>query len=254
MRVRVLGNAGGSAPRRHLSSYLIDERLAVDAGALTTALERHEQMGVEVVALTHGHLDHVWTLPLLLIHRLGRELPTCRIVASAYTLETVHTHLFNERIWVDLETAGGRDPRQVAWEALEPGASTRVLGRYALTAIPLHHAAPSQGYLIDDGDARIIVCGDTTRTDALWEVANATAGLGGILVECAWPEEDLEVALASQHMCPSLLLADLEKLAVDVPVHIIHRKPGGEESIEKQLRASGDDRLRFVQDGDVWDI
>jgi 3',5'-cyclic-nucleotide phosphodiesterase len=254
MRLRVLGNAGGSAPGRQLSSYLVDDVLAVDAGALTTALELPEQLGLRVVALTHGHLDHVWSLPLFLVHRLGRQAPACQVVASAYTLETVHTHLFNERIWVTLHTVEADDPAKVAWEALEPGSSMRVLDRYELTAIPLDHTVPSQAYLVRKGERAVIVCGDTTTTGALWETANETEGLAGVLVECAWPDALEELAVASQHMAPRLLLADLRKLVADVPVHVIHRKPGFEDAIEEELRAGGDDRLRFVRDGDVLDL
>ena len=52
-------------------------------------------------------------------------------------------------------------------------------------------------------------------------------------------------------MSPNLLLADLAKLTTDVPVYVIHRKPGYEEGVEAALRAAGDDRLRYVVDGDV---
>ena len=69
MRLRVLGCAGGSAPGHLLSSYLIDEVLAIDAGALTTALSVPGQRRVRAVAFTHGHLDHVWSLPLFLANR-----------------------------------------------------------------------------------------------------------------------------------------------------------------------------------------
>ena len=52
MRLRVLGCSGGSAPGHRLSCYLIDDVLAVDAGALTTGLEIPSQIRVEAVLLT----------------------------------------------------------------------------------------------------------------------------------------------------------------------------------------------------------
>lgn len=251
MQLRVLGNAGGSAPGCELSSYLIDDVFAVDAGALTTALEHEAQLALRAVALTHGHLDHVWTLPMLVVHRLGRDAPHLTILGSAYTLETVRRLLFNERIWVDLATAKADDPRCTTWETIEPEGATRVLDTYDVTSIALEHSVPTQAYLIrKDADA-IIVCGDTVTTDRLWAVANRSPGLRAIFIECAWPEELREVAVASRHMCPSLLLEDLQKLRADIPVHVIHRKPGFEGRIESELRAGGDDRLRFVEDGDL---
>lgn len=249
MRLRVLGNAGGSAPGRQLSSYLIDDVLAIDAGSLTTTLRLEEQLRVEAVLLTHGHLDHLATLPFFLIHRHGRDLPPLPIVANAYTHETLYTHLLNERIWVTLEVATGGDPSRIPLVTMEAGERRRFLDRYDVRTIALNHEVPCQAYWISDGQSQVIVCGDTTTTDELWQTANDVEGLGGILVECSWPDDEL--ARLTGHMSPNLLLQDLKKLLADVPVYITHRKPGFEDAVETALRASGDDRLRFVKDGDV---
>jgi cAMP phosphodiesterase len=252
MQLRVLGNAGGSAMGRYLSSYLIDGVLAVDAGCLTTTLHLEEQLQVEALLITHGHLDHIGTVPYFLIHRYGRDLPALPIVANAYTLETLEKHLLNERVWVTLEVATGGDPSRIPLVAMEPGDHQRLLDRYDVRAIGLNHEVPCQGYWISDGSSDIIVCGDTTTTDDLWRTANDIEGLGGILIECSWTDDEL--ARITKHMSPTLLLADLEKLRVDVPIYITHRKPGFEASVETELRASGDDRLRFVKDGDILDF
>ena len=53
-------------------------------------------------------------------------------------------------------------------------------------------------------------------------------------------------------MSPGLLLADLQKFERDVPVYVTHRKPGFGKAVEAQLRAAGDERLRYVRDGDVY--
>lgn len=249
MELRVLGNAGGSAPGRQLSSYLIDGVLAVDAGSLTTVLELEEQLQLEAVLLTHGHLDHVGTLPFLLIHRYGRDLPPISVVASAYTHKTLQDHLLNERVWVTLEVATGGDPTRIPMITMEPGEERRFLDRYDVRTIGLNHEVPCQAYAISDGTSQVIVCGDTTTTDAVWEVANATDGLGGILVECSWTDDEL--AHITGHMSPGLLLADLAKLKADVPVYVTHCKPGFQEEVHAALRAAGDERLRYVFDGDV---
>jgi len=254
MRLRVLGSAGGSAPGRLLSGYLIDDVLAVDAGSLTTALDLEAQRAVQAVALTHGHMDHVWTLPFFLVDRLGGMPPTCHILGSAFTLETVQTHLFNERIWLDLEAAGASDPTRVQWHVVEPGGAQQVLDRYELTAIELNHSVPCQAYRIRDETGALIVCGDTTTTDEVWQVADATPDLRGIVIECALPEGLERIAALSKHMTPALLVADLQKLAADVPIHVTHRKPGCEGDIEKALRQAGERRLRYLSDGDEIDL
>jgi cAMP phosphodiesterase len=253
MQLRVLGNAGGSAPGRQLSSYLIDGVLAVDAGSLTTVLHLEEQLGVRAVLLTHGHLDHVGTLPFFLIHRYGRDLLPLPVIASAYTHETLATHLLNERVWVTLEVATEGDPSRIPMITMEPGETCRLVDdRYEVRSIGLNHEVPCQGYWISNGRHSVIVCGDTTTTDELWETARDIDDLKGIFIECSWTDDEL--AHLTGHMSPKLLLADLDKLQRDVPIYVTHRKPGFEKQVEAQLRASGDDRLIFVRDGDVFDL
>jgi ribonuclease BN (tRNA processing enzyme) len=53
----------------------VDDRLAVDAGAIATALTLDEQIAVDDVLLTHSHLDHVRDLPLMLINGNRTERP-----------------------------------------------------------------------------------------------------------------------------------------------------------------------------------
>jgi len=65
LRIRVLGCYGGSAPGMRPTSFLVNERIAVDGGALTTTLSIAEQAGLTHVFLTHSHLDHLCTLPFL---------------------------------------------------------------------------------------------------------------------------------------------------------------------------------------------
>ena len=253
MQVRVLGNAGGSAPGRQLSSYLVDGVLAVDAGSLTTVLHLEEQLAVRAVLLTHGHLDHIGTLPFFLIHRYGRDLPPLPVIANAYTQETVQTHLLNERVWITLEVATAGDPSRIPMITMGPGETRKVVDdRYEVTSIALDHEVPCQGYWINDGTQSVIICGDTTTTDELWQVARGIDNLRGIFIECSWTDDAL--ATLTGHFSPKLLLADVAKLQRDVPIYVTHRKPGFEKAVEAELRAANDDRFVYVKDGDVFEL
>ncbi len=57
MLLRVLGAHGGSTSSRHLPSLLIDGKLLLEAGSVTTTLTLAEQLTIEQVLLSHAHLD-----------------------------------------------------------------------------------------------------------------------------------------------------------------------------------------------------
>jgi cAMP phosphodiesterase len=253
MRLRILGCAGGSAPGAQLSCYLLDDVLAIDAGALTTALDFTAQRRVQDVLLTHGHLDHVWTLPLFLANRFGGPPVPCRLYGSSFTLETVRQHLFNDRIWPDFTEAMRERVPLVQFKPIDPGSEEKVLD-YEVTSIPLVHAVPSQAYLVRRSGTSLLVCGDTYGTDALWTIASREKRLGAVLIECSFPSRYDRLAKQSLHLTPDLLAVELKKLTADVPVLVTHIKPEDRAEVVRELAALHDPRLRILSDGDVVDI
>jgi cAMP phosphodiesterase len=250
MRLRILGCAGGSAPGAQLSCFLLDDVLAIDAGALTTALDFPAQRRVQDVLLTHGHLDHVWTLPLFLANRFGGPPVPCRLYGSSFTLETVRQHLFNDRIWPDFTEAMREKVPLVQFKPLDPGSEEKVLD-YEITTIPLVHAVPSQAYLVRRSGRSLLVCGDTYGTDALWNVANGAKDLGAILIECSFPSRYDRLAKQSLHLTPRLLEEELRKLRAKVPVLVTHIKPEDRAEVVREIEALRDPRLRVLADGEV---
>ena len=250
MRLRVLGCAGGSAPEAHLSCYLIDDVLAVDAGALTTTLDFHAQRRVQDVLLTHGHLDHVWTLPLFLANRFGGDAVRCRLYGSSYTLETVRQHLFNDRIWPDFTEAVRESIPLVQFIPLDPGDTAPILD-FQISTCALVHAVPSQAYRIRKGGKSLLVCGDTYSTDALWAFANDTKDLAAVLIECSFPARHEWLAKASLHLTPRLLGLELKKLKANVPVLVTHIKPEDAAEVIGELRALNDPRIRVLVQGET---
>ena len=253
MRLRVLGCAGGRAPGAQLSCYLVDEVLAVDAGALTTTLDFKAQRRVEHVLLTHGHLDHVWTLPLFLANRFGGEAVRCRLYGSSYTLETVRQHLFNDRIWPDFTDSVREAVPLVQFIPLDPGDTATVLD-YEVTSSSLVHAVPCQAYRIRKGGKSLIVCGDTYSSDALWSFVNATTDLAAVLIECSFPSRYDWLAKASLHLTPKLLGRELERMKARVPVLVTHIKPEDRAEVVAELATLKDARIRVLEQGETIEL
>jgi hypothetical protein len=70
MKLRVLGCSGGigGIGGRHLrtSSFLVDHDILIDAGTGVAELSVSELAGIDHVFLTHAHLDHIASLPLMI--------------------------------------------------------------------------------------------------------------------------------------------------------------------------------------------
>ena len=68
--------------------------------------------------------------------------------------------------------------------------------------------------------------GDTTINDALWTEVNKIENLRYLIIETAFPNVDKALAIASKHLCPSMLAEELAKLKRPTRVFITHLKPG----------------------------
>ena len=68
MKLRVLGCSGGIGGR-HLrtSSFLVDHDILIDAGTGVAELSIAELAAIDHVFLTHAHLDHIASLPLMML-------------------------------------------------------------------------------------------------------------------------------------------------------------------------------------------
>lgn len=124
----VEGLEPASAPSHHqfASSYLIDDAICVDAGSIGFAsLER--QRRVRHLFLTHTHMDHIATLPLILENVYSFvEDPAIIVHASKATIATLQSDLFNDRVWPDfIALSEGRSPFLVLRE-FEPGQTIEV--------------------------------------------------------------------------------------------------------------------------------
>ena len=69
MKIEVLGASGSASKGCRLTSLLINDTIALDAGSLAQTLTIERQEAVRSILLTHSHLDHTLGLPdLMLLH------------------------------------------------------------------------------------------------------------------------------------------------------------------------------------------
>jgi ribonuclease BN (tRNA processing enzyme) len=63
MKLQVLGCSAAELPDAKLSSFLVDEKLLLDAGTIGPALDETRQWKIRHVLITHAHLDHIKDIP-----------------------------------------------------------------------------------------------------------------------------------------------------------------------------------------------
>lgn len=247
MNLRVLGCSGGSARDRHPTSFLIDDRIAIDAGAVTANLAQEEQERVDHVVLSHAHLDHVANLPFLLDNRFARQTQPIRIYGPSESLKNLRSDLFNNRVWPDFTALHNRKSISLETIEVEPGVPFRV-ENLTMTASAMIHPVPCQGYLIDDGRNAIYIAGDTGSVEPVKRAIDGNDRVRAIVLEVSWPDRMDELSRISGHLTPSMLAAAW-------PIHptarvlITHIKPFHFDEVCAEIARLDLPRVEILADG-----
>lgn len=249
VRIRVLGAYGGSTPRHRQTSFLIDNVITLDAGALTESLTLEEQARIRAIVITHSHMDHVASLPFLVENVFGRTAGPIEVIGTAAVVEALQAHLFNDALWPDFTRIPNHLLPTVRFRVVEPYRPVAIDG-VTITAIPVDHTVPTAGYLIQEGSSSVVFSSDTGPTDEIWRIARETPSLKAIFVECSFPDSMAEVADVSCHLTPSRLQAEITKFPAHVPVNIYHMKPPTLTALRAEISALASPRLRLLADDD----
>src|SRR4051794_22311861 len=98
--VQLLPTAPGDRSQTQpLTSFLINNQIAIDAGSFGFALSADQLADVHHVILTHTHLDHVASLPIAIAEVFPKLRRPMRVYGTADVLDAVRKHLFNGVIW-----------------------------------------------------------------------------------------------------------------------------------------------------------
>jgi len=237
MRVRVLGCSGGFGFGLRTSAFLVDDDILIDAGTGVGDLTYEEMCRIDHIFVTHSHLDHVTSIPLLVDTLLGERDKPLVVHARQATIDALQAHLFNGQIWPDFTALPNPEAPALRFEAIEPGETVWV-GERSFEAIAVNHTVPAVGYRCAGVSAAFCFSGDTSTNDTLWPALNAAGPLDLLIVEVGFPNRERELADLAKHYCPELLAHDLGKLATAPPIAVTHLKAGGESEITAELETA----------------
>lgn len=235
MQLRVVGCHGGETPKHRTCAFLLDERLAIDAGSLTSGLDLPLQYALEAVLVSHSHLDHVRDLATIADNRAQHGCKPLQVVGTKPTLDVLAKHFFNDLLWPDFTAIPSRDEPTIVYRPIPLEKRVEVAG-FGVKAIAVSHTIDTSAFVVDKGGVAVAYSGDTGPTDRLWEVLNQEKDLRALLMEVSFPNEWQKLATVSGHHTPQTLLTDLNKYVRprDLPTLLYHIKPACQAEVERQ--------------------
>lgn len=241
MRIGVLGCDGGIGDSLRTSALLVDDDILLDAGTGVGELKLSQLLKIEHVFITHSHVDHIACLPLLIDAVMTRRDRPITVYATDDTLQALQAHIFNWSVWPDFTQLPSPDSPSLCFSRVEVG-KTVDLGNCRITPIPASHTIPTVGFHLETSKASLAYCGDTTLCDPLWATVNTIKNLRYLIIETAFDDSKLQLARIAGHLCPTLLVAELEKFQRPAEIYVSHMKPGLSETIMREIVRSTRDR------------
>jgi ribonuclease BN (tRNA processing enzyme) len=240
MRIRLLpSNLSDPAHLQPLTTFLINDSLAIDGGSIGLALGLEAQRALRHVIITHSHADHTATLPMFIAETFPfLHEPVC-VHGTREVIASLRRHVFNGTIWPDFEQIrllNGNGMGLGYHEVCPP--EPFEIGGLRLTPVWTNHTVPTIGLAIEEGDASILITSDTYHTDEIWEVANRLR-VNAVFVDVSYPNEMASLAEDSKHLTPRALDVELAKMDAVVPVFAVHLKPQFRTRTIEQLAALG---------------
>ncbi|PXW99483.1 beta-lactamase family protein [Sphaerotilus hippei] len=258
MYLRVLGCSGSIARDKRTTSFLLNQRVLVDAGTGVGDLDLDELLEIDDILLSHSHLDHVLGIALLadsvLQRRLSRERSgPIRVHGLPATLEALRRHIFNNVIWPDFTVLPTRERPIIELVPFEIGQLLQIAD-LKIEVLPASHTVPACGFAVATAAGWWVYTGDTGPNPALWEALRGRP-LAQLVIEAAFSDDDRALAEVSRHLCPSLLIQELSHLDGDTIVAFTHVKPGEMAAVTGQIAAAGLGMpITALQRGDTFEF
>ena len=236
MKILILGAHNTESRDSRLTCLLIDDLLAIDAGALTSSLSFQAQQEVRAILLTHQHYDHIRDIPAIAINHLFNET-----TINIYSTQTVHdilaTHLLNGKLYPKFLEFPETKPT-VNFTVIEPYQPQQIEG-YGVLAVPVNHSDLTVGYQVTSPDGKAVFYTSDTGPclTVCWEHVSPQL----LITEVTLSNAQEEFATRSGHLTPNLLEQELTNFrqlkGYLPPVVVVHINPMLEKEISAEIAA-----------------
>jgi ribonuclease BN (tRNA processing enzyme) len=204
MKIRLLGAHSVESAKTGFASVLIDDILAVDAGALTSHLTFEEQQQLKGVLLTHQHYDHIRDIPAL-----GMNFYLHESCVDVYAPQTVYqaliTHLINDTLYPNYTEKPPEKPA-IKFHLIEAGRTEKIAG-YTVLPVKVNHAVPTVGFQVTSAEGKkVFITSDTgPRLADCWKQVSPDL----LIIETTMLNKHEESAHMTGHLTAELLRGEL---------------------------------------------
>lgn len=254
MKIQVLGGHGGLARGFSTTSFLIDDILLLDAGAVAGSLSIEDQCRIEHILISHCHLDHIKDLAFLCDNCFGLRQTPFQVHTHHTVKQIILDHLLNDIVWPDFSKLPSSENPTIKINGIEPERTFRISG-FEVTPVPVKHPLDAMGFIIEKGEVAVLFTVDTAATERIWEVASKFRNLKAIFTEVSFPNDLQKVADLSDHHTPQTFANELAKMPKDIPIILTHLKPNYRDQIIEELKALNLSRVKVLEkDGQFFNF
>jgi cAMP phosphodiesterase len=234
MNIQILGAHSNESKKTKCISFLVDDTIAVDAGAISSTLTIRKQKKLNAILLTHSHFDHIKDVPLFALNcfRMNKRI---HIYALPSVISTIKKHFLNGQVYPELFALPVEKPT-VNFHRIFPSQVCRI-EKYEITAITVKHHGKTVGYQIRDNDGKSFFYTSDTGPGLknCWNKISCQL----LFIETSFPNRYEEYARETGHLTPKLLLTELkalQKIRGELPqIVVVHNDPLMENQIKKEL-------------------
>lgn len=252
--VKVLGAYGTRSKGYGTSCIYLNKKNIIDAGNLLTPLDV-ECIEVENIWITHAHLDHIVDIASVIDNYFGLRKKPLTILGLPATLEAIQKHFLNDVIWPDFSkiTLSNSQEKAIVYKEIELNTTYELDNNETIRAIKTDHTVESCGYIYTKEQNAVLITQDTHSLKNIIDELNTNKNIKAVAIECSFPSEMCELAIASKHLTPKLLFTQLESLQrKDLAIYINHIKPSYISKITDEIEEyKGKWEVIVLKDGDL---
>jgi ribonuclease BN (tRNA processing enzyme) len=242
--------AGQATPEQRLTCYVIDDRVAIDAGSIALSVTEEQRNSVRDIIVTHPHMDHIASLPIFIDDLFGDLTEPIRIHATQEVIDVLERDIFNWTVYPRFSELSNAQSKVMEYVPFRVGEEFRVAHLRA-TAVNVNHIVPTVGLVITDSERTVAFSSDTAETEEFWQLVNRTRRIDALLIEASFPDALAKLADVSRHFTPASLCQELRKMKKhrDADILIVHIKPTYREQVVSELNDLKIQKLKVMEAG-----